>query len=138
MYVLGAIEVLILYLAPAMSIGDKTNDARIYGSVLLILLTIVSFFGIRYVNRFAQAFLASVLIAIVAILAGLVSSNRSGLKTTEIVGFPGLFGDNFGSGFDEPDLTGAINPEQVDFYRLFAIFFPSVTGIMAGSNRRYT
>ena len=135
MYILGAIEILVHYLAPVMSLGNYANDSRLYGSVLLLFLSILALLGMRRVGRFAMVFLAAVLIAILAILVGLFASNRPGLPTEEVIGFPGDLANNFPPGFDKPDMLGNVNPDHVDFFRLFAIFFPSVTGIMAGSNR---
>ena len=136
MYILGAIEILMDDIAPQMAISAiPENNARLYGSVLLLFLTIVTLFGMRNINRFAIVFLACVLIAILSILVGLFASNRPGLPTNEVLGFPGDLSENFGPGFNKPDMQGAVNPDGVSFIKLFAIFFPSVTGIMAGSNR---
>lgn len=135
MYVLGAVEILVQTMVPQISIGDSANDSRVYGTVLLVLITAVGYFGIKQMNRFAIVFFFLVCIAITSVIAGLLSSNRSGFSSKEVIGFPGDLGDNFYSGLGKPDLSGAVNPSRITFFTLFAIFFPSVTGIMAGSNR---
>ncbi|XP_065915947.1 solute carrier family 12 member 4-like isoform X4 [Dysidea avara] len=82
LYVLGAIELLLKHIAPAMSLfGDVTgdpnilyNNMRVYGTILLLLLSIVVFIGVRYVNYFATCALVCVIVAMVSIYAGALST----------------------------------------------------------------
>ncbi|KAF7235634.1 Solute carrier family 12 member 6 [Varanus komodoensis] len=190
------------------------NNMRVYGSAFLVLMVLVVFVGVRYVNKFASLFLACVIVSILAIYAGAIKSsfappdfpvcmlgNRSlsqhhidkCAKTEErdnltvptrlweyfcnnskhlnascddyfqhnnvtvIQGIPGLasgiIAENLWSSYlmkgeiiEKPslhsaDVGGALNPHYVladittSFTLLVGIFFPSVTGIMAGSNR---
>ncbi|XP_064090333.1 solute carrier family 12 member 4-like isoform X2 [Macrobrachium nipponense] len=78
MYIIGAIEILLTYMAPVLSIfGDFTKDAnimynnfRVYGTILLwIMCTIVSI-GVAFVSKFAAIALACVIGSIIAILVG--------------------------------------------------------------------
>ena len=98
MYVLGAVEILIAQIAPQISVGQAQNDARIFGTVFLLVLTGIAALGMRQINRFAVVFLVCVLLAISTILIGLLASNREGLPRNEVVGFPGLLGENFPPG----------------------------------------
>ena len=50
------------------------NNMRVYGSILLLLLSLVVFVGVKYVNKCASIFLACVLLSIVAIYAGFFSA----------------------------------------------------------------
>uniref|UniRef100_A0ABM5EIS4 Solute carrier family 12 member 6 isoform X2 n=1 Tax=Pogona vitticeps TaxID=103695 RepID=A0ABM5EIS4_9SAUR len=225
MYILGAIEIFLLYIAPEAAIfrsedplkepAAMLNNMRVYGSAFLVLMVLVVFVGVRYVNKFASLFLACVIVSILAIYAGAIKSsfappnfpvcmlgNRSlsqhhidrCAKTEErnnitvhtrlwhhfcsssnkhpngscddyfqqnnvtvIQGIPGLasgiIAENLWSNYlvkgeiiEKPslhsvDAGGAINQQYVltdittSFTLLVGIFFPSVTGIMAGSNR---
>lgn len=82
LYVLGAIELLLKYIVPEMSLfGDVMgnpdvlyNNMRVYGTILLLLLSIIVFVGVRYVNYFATCALVCVLVAVVSIYAGILSS----------------------------------------------------------------
>ncbi|KAL9974990.1 hypothetical protein ACROYT_G012103 [Oculina patagonica] len=86
MYILGAIEILLTYMAPSMSLfGDvrsgggaqspvMLNNMRVYGSILLLLLIGVVFVGVKYVNKCASLFLACVLFSILAIYLGFFSA----------------------------------------------------------------
>ena len=50
------------------------NNMRVYGSILLALLSLVVFVGVKYVNKCASIFLACVLLSIVAIYVGFFSA----------------------------------------------------------------
>uniref|UniRef100_A0A8C0GSI1 Solute carrier family 12 member 6 n=1 Tax=Chelonoidis abingdonii TaxID=106734 RepID=A0A8C0GSI1_CHEAB len=224
MYILGAIEIFLIYITPEAAIFRSTdvlkesaamlNNMRVYGSAFLVLMVLVVFVGVRYVNKFASLFLACVIVSILAIYAGAIKSsfapphfpvcmlgNRTlsgrqidicaktqelgnftvptqlwGLfcnsskqlnatcdeyfahnNVTSIQGIPGLASgiitENLWSSYlqkgeiiEKPsahsvDVLGAMSQEYVladittSFTLLVGIFFPSVTGIMAGSNR---
>uniref|UniRef100_A0A8C3AE74 Solute carrier family 12 member 6 n=1 Tax=Cyclopterus lumpus TaxID=8103 RepID=A0A8C3AE74_CYCLU len=220
MYILGAIEILLMYIAPKAAIFESKhpegegaamlNNMRVYGSICLLLMSLLVFVGVKYVNKLASVFLACVIVSIVSIYVGaLVSAfkpphfpvcmlgNRtiSGheiedhqctkTKTTylwkqfcqgpevnascdeyflsnnfsQIEGIPGLasgiISENLWSSYisrgdvvekgslgSSPDAHPASTQQPyvfaditTSFTLLVGIFFPSVTGIMAGSNR---
>lgn len=224
MYILGAIEIFLVYIVPRAAIfrsddalkesAAMLNNMRVYGTAFLVLMVLVVFIGVRYVNKFASLFLACVIVSILAIYAGAIKSsfapphfpvcmlgNRTlssrhldiCSKTKEvdnmivpsklwgffcnssqffnatcdeyfvhnnvisIQGIPGLASgiitENLWSNYlpkgeiiEKPsakssDVLGNLNHEYVladittSFTLLVGIFFPSVTGIMAGSNR---
>uniref|UniRef100_A0A4W4EIT1 Solute carrier family 12 member 6 n=1 Tax=Electrophorus electricus TaxID=8005 RepID=A0A4W4EIT1_ELEEL len=224
MYILGAIEILLMYIAPRAAIfishdtdGEAAamlNNMRVYGSIFLLLMSLLVFVGVKYVNKLASVFLACVIISILSIYTGaLVSAfrppffpvcmlgNRSLSQhylsdaplaaivekttilwqqfcnssemnaicdeyfahnnVTQIEGIPGLasgvIADNIWSSYlSKGDLLeqgshSAHSPGYsshvwngspyifaditTSFTLLVGIFFPSVTGIMAGSNR---
>uniref|UniRef100_A0A3B4X3C4 Solute carrier family 12 member 6 n=1 Tax=Seriola lalandi dorsalis TaxID=1841481 RepID=A0A3B4X3C4_SERLL len=222
MYILGAIEILLMYIAPKAAIFESKypdgegaamlNNMRVYGSICLLLMSLLVFVGVKYVNKLASIFLACVIVSIVSIYIGaLVSAfkppnfsvcmlgNRTingptfdpthapvlVEKTTylwkqfchgpdlnsscdeyfmsnnfsEIEGIPGLasgiISENVWSSYlSKGDVVekGSLNSSHfahpasthqpyvfaditTSFTLLVGIFFPSVTGIMAGSNR---
>ncbi|XP_046385480.1 solute carrier family 12 member 7 isoform X3 [Ischnura elegans] len=79
MYIVGAVEIVITYMAPSLSIfGDFTKDAnimynnfRVYGTGLLLVMATIVFVGVKFVNKFATVALACVLLSIVAVYAGI-------------------------------------------------------------------
>ncbi|XP_016850873.1 solute carrier family 12 member 6 isoform X1 [Anolis carolinensis] len=224
MYILGAIEIFLMYITPEAAIFHSEdplkepaallNNMRVYGSAFLVLMVLVVFVGVRYVNKFASLFLACVIVSILAIYAGAIKSSFAppnfpvcmlGNRTlsqhqidkcakteerdnvtvhtrlwdsfcnstkrlnascddyflhnnvTVIQGIPGLASgvitENLWSSYlmkgeiiEKPslhsvDAGGSLNQQYVladittSFTLLVGIFFPSVTGIMAGSNR---
>ncbi|XP_050827335.1 solute carrier family 12 member 7 isoform X3 [Serinus canaria] len=226
MYILGTIEILLTYISPSAAIfkvadvGEETeamlNNMRVYGTCIVILMAIVVFVGVKYVNKLALVFLACVILSIIAIYAGVIKTafdppdfpicllgNRTLSKhsfdvcakfiernnetkttplwrlfcdssllnatcddyfslnnVTEIQGIPGIMSgvltDNLWSAYSEkgsivekknqPSVAGSEESKMgglpyvftditTYFTMLVGIYFPSVTGIMAGSNR---
>ncbi|XP_057223445.1 solute carrier family 12 member 7-like isoform X2 [Malurus melanocephalus] len=226
MYILGTIEILLTYISPSAAIfkvedvGEETeamlNNMRVYGTCIIILMAIVVFVGVKYVNKLALVFLACVILSIFAIYAGVIKTafdppdfpicllgNRTLSKrsfdvcakftesnnetktthlwrlfcdssllnatcddyfslnnVTEIQGIPGIMSgvltDNLWSAYsekgsivekkDQPSVAGSEESKMgglpyvftdimTYFTMLVGIYFPSVTGIMAGSNR---
>ncbi|XP_044075088.1 solute carrier family 12 member 7-like isoform X2 [Siniperca chuatsi] len=222
MYILGTIEILLTYIVPTATVFKESesaamlNNMRVYGTCCLLLMALVVFVGVKYVNKLALVFLACVVLSIMATYAGVIKTaieppdfnvcllgNRS-LKNevfetcaktevvknntvttklwsifcdskypnatcddyftlnnlTEIQAIPGLL-----SGVIKDNLWGNYGPAGMfiekksqpsvevqdtskDIYKLYVfndittyftllvgIYFPSVTGIMAGSNR---
>ncbi|KAJ3088209.1 hypothetical protein HK102_009300 [Quaeritorhiza haematococci] len=132
MYTLGVVEILTEYVAPQISLGQPATNARVYGTVLLVLLASIVMVGIGVVNKASLVFFGAVVTAIAASLFGLLASNRPGMLSG-VTGFPGNFAENLSPGYNKPDSNGLVG--GVSFFELFGIFFPSVTGIMAGASR---
>ncbi|PSN31506.1 Solute carrier family 12 member 6 [Blattella germanica] len=221
MYIVGAVEIVLTYMAPSLSIfGDFTKDAnimynnfRVYGTGLLLVMGLIVFVGVKFVNKFATVALACVLLSILAVYVGIfvningndnlfmcvlgkrllkdisledchketggalyhifcgnTTSSSSGETTSncdpyfesnnvsKVRGIKGLssgvFLDNIHDSFLELGqfIAQTKDPDEIEpldrpvynqvfadltttFTILIGIFFPSVTGIMAGSNR---
>ncbi|CAJ1085899.1 solute carrier family 12 member 6-like isoform X1 [Xyrichtys novacula] len=84
MYILGAIEILLMYIAPKAAIFESKhpegegaamlNNMRVYGSIFLLLMSLLVFVGVKYVNKLASIFLACVIVSIVSIYIGALVS----------------------------------------------------------------
>uniref|UniRef100_A0A8C9SNH5 Solute carrier family 12 member 6 n=1 Tax=Scleropages formosus TaxID=113540 RepID=A0A8C9SNH5_SCLFO len=84
MYILGAIEILLMYIVPEAAIfrsnnedGDGAamlNNMRVYGSIFLLLMSTLVFVGVKYVNKLASIFLACVIVSILSIYTGALVS----------------------------------------------------------------
>ncbi|RVE70724.1 hypothetical protein OJAV_G00067120 [Oryzias javanicus] len=228
MYILGCIEILLIYIVPQAAIfkiegleGAEAeiallNNMRVYGTIVLSLMALVVFVGVKYVNKLALVFLACVIFSILAVYAGVIKTalepptfpvcllgNRTLISkgydvcakvieidnetvttklwssfcdsdslnatcdeyftnnnVTEIQGIPGvtsgilaenLFGYYLEKGMilEKRGLPSTVDPDSLTtnsnryvladitsfFTLLVGIYFPSVTGIMAGSNR---
>ncbi|XP_036068673.1 solute carrier family 12 member 5 isoform X2 [Oryzias melastigma] len=228
MYILGCIEILLIYIVPQAAIfkleglegADAEiallNNMRVYGTIVLSLMALVVFVGVKYVNKLALVFLACVIFSILAVYAGVIKTalepptfpvcllgNRTLISkgydvcakvieidnetvttklwssfcdsdslnatcdeyfinnnVTEIQGIPGvtsgilaenLFGYYLEKGMilEKRGVSSTVDPDSPTtnsnryvladitsfFTLLVGIYFPSVTGIMAGSNR---
>ncbi|KAF0766635.1 solute carrier family 12 member 6 isoform X3 [Aphis craccivora] len=196
MYIIGAVEIILTYMAPTLSIfGDFSKDSsimynnfRVYGTILLMVMSSIVYVGVKFVNKFASVALACVLLSIFMCSLGnrllkdmdlkncnkavggylhnMYCANGTGpcdsyfdTHNTSIVKgirgissgvfFENIFGNFLESGqyiarghnLDDiqPLSKNTYNMVMVDitttFTILIGIFFPSVTGIMAGSNR---
>ncbi|GLT64992.1 hypothetical protein SLA2020_374500 [Shorea laevis] len=154
LYVLGAVETF-LKAMPAAGIFTETttkvngtisepvqsissHDLQIYGIVVTIILCIIVFGGVKMINRVAPAFLIPVLFSVLCIIIGIFVARND----HPVVGVTGLslesFKHNWASQYQKtneagiPDADGKVN---WTFNALVGLFFPAVTGIMAGSNR---
>uniref|UniRef100_A0A452RK40 Solute carrier family 12 member 7 n=1 Tax=Ursus americanus TaxID=9643 RepID=A0A452RK40_URSAM len=203
MYILGTIEIFLTYISPSAAIiqaetaeGEAAamlHNMRVYGTCTLVLMAMVVFVGVKYVNKLALVFLACVVLSILAIYAGVVktafdppdipvcllgnrtlsrrgfdicakfhTANNSTTPTalwglfcnssmpsatcdeyfaqnnvTEIQGIPGVASGVL-LGEQESRASGlpyVLTDIMTYFTMLVGIYFPSVTGIMAGSNR---
>lgn len=73
-----------MYIAPSAAIfySDKSedeaaamlNNMRVYGSIFLLLMSLLVFVGVKYVNKLASLFLACVIISIFSIYTGALVS----------------------------------------------------------------
>ncbi|XP_067137422.1 LOW QUALITY PROTEIN: solute carrier family 12 member 6-like [Centruroides vittatus] len=218
MYITGAVEIFLNYMAPSLALyGDFRIDQEImyhnirtYGTILLVLVGIVVFIGVRFVSKFAPIALFCVIISILSVYIGvftnyygndhlfycklgdrILSQNRSmtcskdqnitdslfhiycqknetatgnitdyvcdpyfenniAEKVKAIPGLAsGVFSENVPSHYwAKGEYISLKEPEEKEtkrnqlvaditttFTLLVAIFFPSCTGIMAGSNR---
>ncbi|KAI3439169.1 uncharacterized protein J3R85_005128 [Psidium guajava] len=155
LYVLGAVETFLKAL-PAAGIFRETitkvngtevaqpiespssHDLQIYGIVVTIVLCFIVFGGVKMINRVAPAFLIPVLLSIFCIFVGIFLAR----KDDPAEGITGLslstFRNNWGPEYQNTNNAGIPVPEGKvgwSFNALVGLFFPAVTGIMAGSNR---
>ncbi|XP_021904773.1 cation-chloride cotransporter 1 [Carica papaya] len=155
LYVLGAVETF-LKAVPAAAIFKETvtkvngtataepiqslssHDLQVYGIVVTIILIFIVFGGVKMINRVAPAFLVPVLLSMFCIFIGIFLAR----KDDPASGITGLslqsFKDNWSSDYQTTNDAGIPDPDgKVDwnFNALVGLFFPAVTGIMAGSNR---
>uniref|UniRef100_A0A8C1U725 Solute carrier family 12 member 6 n=1 Tax=Cyprinus carpio TaxID=7962 RepID=A0A8C1U725_CYPCA len=130
MYILGAIEILLMYIAPSAAIfvsdnpdgeaGAMLNNMRVYGSIFLVLMSLLVFVGVKYVNKLASVFLACVIVSILSIYTGaLVSAFSPPSFPVCMLGNRSLAQHDF-NGTDAPPVTAAAAQERTtDLWRHF-------------------
>lgn len=125
MYIIGAMETFIY--GSGFQMISFEMDLRFLSLIVLVFLWLINFIGMKYVTQFGIGFLGTLIISIICMYAGIFSAGaRSDQLPDDITG---LSSDNFADNFYSNYSNG------IDFQTLMAIFFPAVTGIMAGSNR---
>jgi potassium/chloride transporter 4/5/6 len=123
MYVLGAVEAIQRSVA-------LQFDARWASLILVWAVASIVSIGVRYINMASNFFLAMVIISICSAILGAMlfaSGSFYGLLQPQ----DRIFMDNLWPHY-QPD---PVTEKTPDFWSLLAIFYPSVTGILAGSNR---
>ena len=127
MYVLGAVEAI----ETGFNLGDLFPfDTETFALLLMMLIAGIVAVGVKYVNRGAVIFLGIVLVSIISLCLG-CTLFATGAFQGELDSSARKFGDNMTPYYGVDSDTG----KAPSFLSLLALFFPSVTGIMAGSNR---
>jgi solute carrier family 12 (potassium/chloride transporter), member 4/6 len=123
MYVLGAVEALQRTVA-------WQFDARWASLILMWLVASVVSVGVRYVNMASNVFFFMVLVSIASMCLGVILFG-AGVWDGLLSSHDRVFMENLWPNY-QPDPQTGITPT---FWGLLSIFYPSVTGILAGSNR---
>ena len=127
MYVIGSIE--------AIQSGFQLSglfpfDTQTLALILMMLIAGTVAIGVKYVNRGAVVFLGIVLVSVFCLSLGCILF-AAGVFQGELAFSARKFGDNMTPFYGLDTNTGKVP----SFLSLLALFYPSVTGIMAGSNR---
>lgn len=111
-------------------IDNGINDVRLIGTVALVVMIMICAIGMEWESK-AQNFLIAIIIAaIFDFVIGTIKGPKYLMQEAQgFIGFSSeVFLNNLG-----PDYRFSENSNQT-FFSVFAIFFPSVTGIQAGAN----
>jgi amino acid transporter len=114
--------------------GDFGWDQRVIGLGTCILLLGVALVGVGWVAK-SQVILLIILIAtLLSVVIGAFLPDLPSVEDNTAKGFAGFgsstFSDNLGSGY----IVDPVTLSPVSLFSVFAVFFPAVTGIMAGAN----
>ncbi|XP_054287482.1 bumetanide-sensitive sodium-(potassium)-chloride cotransporter-like isoform X1 [Macrosteles quadrilineatus] len=132
MYIVGFCESVqdVMRMFGTSIIDNGTNDVRLVGSVTLVGILILAFVGMDWVTRTQMCLLVVLLFSQIDFVIGTILGPKNDLEVAK--GFVGynleLFKENLG-----PDYRTFEGVEH-DFFSVFAVFFPAVTGIVAGAN----
>ena len=144
MYILGAVETVLdsapglRVFTPADARAPTLHDYQLYGSVLLLLASLLVLAGMKRLSKIAPLFFVPVVVSILLIFVGIGLARPSGEGITGLRA--GTWADNWAFTphylpTDENGFPSADGKVAWSFGALAGLFFPSVTGIMAGSNR---
>ena len=132
MYVLGAVEAF----QDGFNIPDASFQTQWIALLLSAALALIVAVGVKYVNMSAMFFLGVVMLSIFSLLlgallvaAGVYNGSLDELNLGNATAV--VTGDNMHAAWEADKSTG----DTPSFLWCIGLFYPSVTGIMAGSNR---
>ncbi|KAK6644092.1 hypothetical protein RUM43_000358 [Polyplax serrata] len=132
MYIVGFCESLqtLLKSFDLIIIDGDTNDIRLVGVITLVLILVLAIVGMDWVTRTQMVLLIVLVCSQIDFMIGtLVGPKNEEEIARGFVGYNSeVFTDNFFSQYRYYEGT------EHDFFSVFAVFFPAVTGIVAGAN----
>ncbi|XP_072384867.1 bumetanide-sensitive sodium-(potassium)-chloride cotransporter isoform X2 [Diabrotica undecimpunctata] len=111
-------------------VDGGANDTRIVGVVATLVMILICAVGMEWESKAQNFLIAAIVGAMVDFIVGTIIGPTSDLQRAQ--GFVGFntttFSENWGP------MYRSQNNIDYNFFQVFAIFFPSVTGIQAGAN----
>ncbi|XP_062565625.1 bumetanide-sensitive sodium-(potassium)-chloride cotransporter isoform X2 [Armigeres subalbatus] len=111
-------------------IDGGVNDVRIVGTVAIIVMVIICAVGMEWEAKAQNFLIVTIVIAIFNFLIGVIVGPTDDQQVAR--GFMGFSSEVFQENL-QSDYRFSENSAQ-NFFSVFAIFFPSVTGVQAGAN----
>lgn len=137
MYVIGFCESLLdmlrQYLVDFDGIADtRLNDIRIIGTIVMIAILCLAIVGMEWVSKVELGLLALLMVAQVDFIIGTFLPPSDQQKADGFVGYnSSVMMNNLWSDYQGGEASGGV---KYSFFQVFAVFFPAVTGIVAGAN----
>ncbi|ORZ40037.1 amino acid permease-domain-containing protein [Catenaria anguillulae PL171] len=132
--VIGAVEVLREHILPEFfGFNDARQTDRLTGTIAITAIIALTLLRPSIVNRSVAALGALTFLTLVLMLGSLVSAPRLTESHPDIVNPHPDLATAFPPHFGAPNTQGV--PQNASWVSQFALFFPMVTGIMAGVNK---
>ncbi|GJP72957.1 hypothetical protein CLOP_g3724 [Closterium sp. NIES-67] len=124
--------------AAATVLSVSRHDMQAYGIIITVLLCLIVFGGVHLVDRVGSLFIIPAVLAVISVFIGIALSpdaespaGLTGLSISTLV-------SNWLPDYQTTNANGIPDPNGSfywGFNQLLGLFYPGVTGIMAGSNR---
>ncbi|KAG5681038.1 hypothetical protein PVAND_010504 [Polypedilum vanderplanki] len=111
-------------------IDGGVNDTRIVGTIAILIMIIICAVGMEWEVKAQNVLIVIIAAAIIDFVVGTSIGPKTELQVAE--GFTGFKTEVFEQNL-QPDYRFSEGLDQT-FFTVFAIFFPSVTGVQAGAN----
>lgn len=129
MYIIGFAETLVEQLFDTFTLtSSELNDTRVWGLILLGVIFIMVLIGVDWVIKLQLALLFLLCCSILSFFIGAFTTTDPDNSLRGISYFSETLSDNMSTAYQAEDGI------DYDFFTVFAVFFPAVTGIMAGAN----
>jgi len=103
----------------------RTNDVRIIGSITIVLILVLAMVGMDWVTRVQKLLLLLLIASQIDFVVGTFVPKSNDVYAKGFTGWSlETAKENFNSDYREGE----------SFFSVFAVFFPAVTGIVAGAN----
>lgn len=123
MYVLGFVETLTDNLGTTLT-NTVENDMRVFGALLLTIILVVALIGVGWIIKMQFALLFMLTVSLISFFIGSLYKVDT---ANEVIGYHGWTNGNL-------NINLSWSGDVTNFFDTFAVFFPAVTGIMAGAN----
>ncbi|KAI5079287.1 hypothetical protein GOP47_0004766 [Adiantum capillus-veneris] len=117
--------------------GPNLHDLQVYGVLVTVVLCLIVFGGVKMINKVAPTFLIPVLVSLLLIFIGIFAARKQDGSGITGLRFKTLK-SNWEAQYQRTNRAGIPSPDGITYWgfdELLGLFFPAVTGIMAGSNR---
>ncbi|MCO5570007.1 hypothetical protein L7F22_023722 [Adiantum nelumboides] len=117
--------------------SPNLHDLQVYGVLVTVVLCLIVFGGVKMINKVAPTFLIPVLVSLLLIFIGIFAARKQDGSGITGLRFSTLK-SNWEAQYQKTNRAGIPAPDGITYWgfdELLGLFFPAVTGIMAGSNR---
>ena len=128
LYLIGFAETLVDNLGSYIFTGTYINDVRIWSNIVLVVELILALVGLKYVIKANLALFCLICVTIICFFIGSFYRTYTVSGEEVVYATKGWTNGNFIKNLNSHYEDG------YDFWGVLSIFFPAVTGIMAGAN----